>query len=293
MNRLAIATCAEFGQLTPDDQLLAAALRRAGLEVVPCVWNADDVQWDRFDGVLIRSVWDYHLAQPSFLEWVERTGRTLPVWNHPDLIRWNASKDYLQELAAGGIPTIPTIWIGRGPERLDLESILKRQGWSEAVLKPTIDLGALNLVRVRAGEAAAQESFDDLRASGDVMIQPFLQSVEARGETSILFVGGERSHAVEKLPGPDDFRVQERWGGRSRLVTPTATDCEIAEAALSLLPRPPLFARVDLVSGPDGERCLIELELIDPNFFFATEPAAAARFAAAVDGALRSGRVAI
>jgi hypothetical protein len=44
----------------------------------------------------------------------------------------------------------------------------------------------------------------------------------------------------------------------------------------------PLYARVDLVPGPDGGPVLIELEAIEPAFYFATSPGAAERFAAAV-----------
>jgi hypothetical protein len=46
--------------------------------------------------------------------------------------------------------------------------------------------------------------------------------------------------------------------------------------ALAGLDADPLYARADLVQGPDREPCLIELELIDPNLFLGEHPPAAA-----------------
>jgi hypothetical protein len=45
---------------------------------------------------------------------------------------------------------------------------------------------------------------------------------------------------------------------------------------------PPLYARVDLLTGNDGEPLLIELEVAEPALYLATAPGAAERFAAAI-----------
>ena len=48
---------------------------------------------------------------------------------------------------------------------------------------------------------------------------------------------------------------------------------------------PPLYLRVDQVGGPDGELCVIELELIEPAFYFHIAGAeAVAHFAAKLTG---------
>jgi hypothetical protein len=44
----------------------------------------------------------------------------------------------------------------------------------------------------------------------------------------------------------------------------------------------PLYARVDLLPGPDGAPLLLELELAEPSLFLATDPDAAARTAGAL-----------
>ena len=55
-------------------------------------------------------------------------------------------------------------------------------------------------------------------------------------------------------------------------------DAQIAERFAYL----PLYARVDTIPGADGERVLLELELIEPNFYLDQVPATTARVADAV-----------
>ena len=44
----------------------------------------------------------------------------------------------------------------------------------------------------------------------------------------------------------------------------------------------PLYARVDLVPGVDGQPIVMELELIEPNLYLNQAPGAAERVAAAI-----------
>jgi len=58
---------------------------------------------------------------------------------------------------------------------------------------------------------------------------------------------------------------------------------EIGDSALARLDEAPLYARVDLVTDLEGNPCLIELELIEPNLYLVThQPAAAALAEAAL-----------
>ncbi|HYJ21344.1 MAG TPA: hypothetical protein VEW07_04905 [Solirubrobacterales bacterium] len=281
--RIALATAAAYPRLTPDDDVLVAAIAARGMEAVPAVWDAPEVEWAEFDGCVIRSVWDYHLQPDRFLAWSARVAAAIPTWNPHQLIVWNADKTYLRELERDGVTVIPTRWLRRGTA-VDLASILAAEGWDTAVAKPTVDLGAKNLCRVEGGN---QQALDDLLARHDVMVQPFLPSLESRGELSLVYCAGEFSHAVRKLPAGGDFRVQPSWGGSFSSAPAVAReDLEVAEQALAALRVTPLYARVDLVEGADAERYLIELELIDPNLFFGERPEAAAIVAKGIEDSL-------
>lgn len=286
--RIAIASYAERRPLREDDLPLRDALIAREVTPVPIVWDDDDEpDWSRFDACLIRSVSDYHVKYRRFVNWVTRVGSSTRLWNPLDLTLWNADKTYLRDLAAAGVPTIPTLWLDRGSD-INLTDFLDSRGWADAVAKPTVGLGAQNLQRVRPGEDESQRTFEKLLRQHDVLVQPFLPSVEERGETSLVYFDGELIHTVRKRPAADDFRVQKTWGGTSAPCEPTSAEIGIAQAALEHLGPAPLFARVDLVADPSGEPRLIELELIEPDLFFRHEPAAAGRLADAIASRLPS-----
>ncbi|HET8566718.1 MAG TPA: hypothetical protein VFL77_09635 [Solirubrobacterales bacterium] len=277
--RIAIATCAAYPDLKGDDELLRAALEELGCEARSVAWDEPGAGWDGFDLCLVRSTWDYHDKHDEFLAWAARVEAAGRLRNPADLIAWNSDKSYLRELEQGGVTIVPTAWVAPGAGT-ELDALLADRGWEEAVVKPTVDLGARNLHRVRGGEGSA--ALTDALARGGTMVQPFLPSLESEGELSLVYIAGTFSHAVRKRPAPGDFRVQSIWGGTVEPAVPRPTEIELAERALAHLDEPPLYARADLVTGPDGDPCLIELELIEPNLYLHTHPIASRVLADAV-----------
>jgi glutathione synthase/RimK-type ligase-like ATP-grasp enzyme len=276
--RIAIATCANQDRDMVDDELLQEALAERGCEARAVVWDEPRVGWSDFDLCLIRSTWDYHDKHREFLAWARQVEATAALQNPAGLIAWNSKKTYLRELAERGVRAIPTVWVGRD-SRLELERILAGTGWAEAVVKPVVDLGARNLHRARADEDSA--ALETVLRRGDAMVQPFLPSLEEQGELSLIFVEGRFTHAVRKRPAPGDFRVQSIWGGTVSREEPNGAAMELAERVLAEFKEAPLYARVDLVDDPEGEPCLIELELIEPNLYLTAHPPAAAALAEA------------
>ena len=107
----ALVTYSGLPDLSDDDRLLIPALERLGVNAVPVVWDAG-VEWGRFDHVVIRSCWDYHLRAAEFLRWVdglERLGAA--PHNSARLVRWNADKRYLRQLQGSGVRIAPTVWV--------------------------------------------------------------------------------------------------------------------------------------------------------------------------------------
>ena len=214
MTRIALATYSKLPTLNDDDRLLVPALAALDVTAVPAVWDARAVCWDEFQGVLIRSLWDYHLRAPEFLDWIARLERApVAVWNPGDLLRWNHHKRYLQDLAAQGIATVPTRWLPRG-EAADLRALLADAGWREAVVKPAVSASAFGTWRTSTGTATGDQSrLAALLRIADVMVQPLLPEVADAGEWSLVFLGRRFSHAVLKRPAPGDYRVQWEFGG--------------------------------------------------------------------------------
>lgn len=282
--RVALATCREFGQLDADDRLVIPALAERGVRAEPAVWDDPTVDWAGYDLVVIRSTWDYIDRRDDFLAWA---GSVPNLVNGPEVLRWNTDKRYLHELAQAGVPVVPTEWLDPGDD-----VILPTVG--EYVIKPAIsagsrDTGRFDLSHPTHRELAVEHAHDLLRRGATAMVQPYLDSIDTVGETALLFMAGQYSHAIRKAPllaGPDTaveglFRVEK--------ITPrqaSRVELDTAEAVLAAVPGKAscelLYARVDLIPDADGTPVLLELELAEPSLFLAHDDRAAGRFAAAI-----------
>lgn len=267
MLQIAIATSKH--QLPPSDDELRIALIQHGTAVTPVLWSST-VDWRRFDAVLVRSCWDYHLRANEFLDWIavlENYGLT--VVNSPALIRWNFSKLYLKELSEFGFRIPKTVWIDTGVE-VDLAGLCTSHGWRTAVVKPLVSASAYRTERRSTGIVR-----------GPAMVQEYLTSIETEGEWSLMYFAGEFSHAVRKTPARDDFRVQMEFGGTVHASDPPEFLRVFAGAALARLPFPAVIARIDVVANL-GNPILMELEAIEPELFLAEAPGSDRRAARAV-----------
>ena len=282
---LALATCADLPNGDPDDAGLHPALAALGVRAAWAVWDDEGVDWSRFDGVLVRSTWDYHGRRDAFLAWARSVPRVL---NAPDVLAWNTDKRYLGELAAEGLPVVRTTFVAPGRR-----AALPDEAF---VVKPAVSAGSRDTARFAGGEdARARALVDDISASGRVaMLQPYVRSVDAHGETALLFFAGRFSHAARKGallvegqgPTQDLFAAEQ-----IAPYTPRAGELDVATrlvehvtARFGVLP----YARVDLVAGEDGAPLVLELELTEPSLFLVhAAPGTPERFAAAVAAALR------
>ncbi|HVM28919.1 MAG TPA: hypothetical protein VM433_14770 [Mycobacteriales bacterium] len=270
--RVALATCRELPDLHEDDALLVPALASAGVAAVPAVWDDPAVDWAAFDLVVVRDTWDYVPRREQFLDWA----RSVPRLENPAaVLAWNTDKRYLRDLAAAGVPVVPTTWVEPG------DGYAPPDG--EHVVKPAVSAGARDTARYAPGEDSSAHVRDLLGAGRTVMVQPYLAAVDTDGETAVLSLGGVHSHAARKGPvlvpeldDPDDVAITPR--------TASAAQRAVADAALAAVPfaGPLLYSRADVVPGPDGGPLLIELELTEPSLFLAADPGAADRFAAVI-----------
>ncbi len=289
--RLALATCRDLPKWEVDDRPLVAALAERGATVAEPAWDDPAADWGSFAGCLIRTTWDYMERRDEYVAWAERVERTTPLFNAARVVRWNTHKGYLRELERLGVDIIPTIWLEPG-EPPAIAARLAERGWQHGFLKPTIGATARETLRFDAdadGLAAAQAHAERVLAREGLMLQPYLDRVERDGEVSAIFLGGELSHGVRKVPVDGDYRVQDDFGARdfpysfsgAERDTAAAT-LAAAETALALPSGGLLYARADFLRGPAGELLLTELELVEPSLFFRHSPAAPARLAEAL-----------
>lgn len=288
---LAFVTCREYPELTPDDRAVVPTLAGAGFAVTPVVWDDPAAAWDGFDAILVRSPWDYYQVPGAFPAWLDaRASGRAPLLNPPEVLRWNLDKFYLRDLEARGVPVLPTRFVARG-SATPLAEVLDGEGWDEAVVKPSFSAGGWRTSRVtRAAAGDAEPAFRALAREGGVLVQRFAPEILGDGEWTLVFYGGAYSHAVRKTGAPGEFRIHEEHGGAvHEAVAPPAlveaATCAVRAAEDASGVAPFLYARVDGVLAPDGFR-LMELEALEPELFFRRDPAAPARFLAALRPAL-------
>jgi glutathione synthase/RimK-type ligase-like ATP-grasp enzyme len=251
-----------------EHDLLLGALRD-GLgdraEVTDIDWRATLEELTGFDLAYLGTPWNYTEAKDLFLaklDALEAAG--VVVANPAEVIRWNADKLYLKELAARGAPSIPTLW-PEAPGPADIHAAFDHFGCDRVVVKRRVGAGAIGQDSFRRGDAA----IDAWQMDQPAMIQPFLPAIQREGELSFIFIGGELSHALIKRAAAGDYRIQSLYGGSEIPLDPAPADREAAEAVMAMLPfaEPPSYARIDMVRLDDGELAVIEAELIEPYLY--------------------------
>lgn len=287
--RIALATCAQLPDWEVDDRPLVAELEARGVEVLEPAWDASGVDWSAFDACLIRTTWDYMARQEDFVAWAARVEQVTRLFNPAATVRWNTHKRYLRELEARGAPLAPTVWLDRGAA-VDVAAMVRERGWTRAFVKPQVGASARETLRFdadRAGIAAAQAFLERTLAVEDMMVQPYLPSVETEGELSAIFFDGRYSHGVRKVPVAGDYRVQDDFGAHDEPYRFRGAELALAER-LAGLAGGLLYARVDLLRDPAGQLRLNELEVVEPSLFFRHDEAAAGRLAAALIDRVRN-----
>ena len=230
-----------------------------GMLVEDVDWADAREDWSRFDAAIIGTTWDYWDQPDKFVETLERIEQQAKLFNSAALVKWNSDKRYLQELEAKGARLIPTAWIDK-VDQAAFERVFDELGSQDLVFKRQIGAGADGQVRLSPSDA-----LPDL--PHPMMVQPFQKAIQTEGEYSFIFVDGGFSHALLKQAKSGDYRIQSSYGGFETKTDPSPQDLANAKAILDVLEDTPLYARVDMLRGEDGEMLLMELELIEPYLY--------------------------
>ncbi|MBO1336856.1 RimK family alpha-L-glutamate ligase [Streptomyces sp. VRA16 Mangrove soil] len=267
-----------------DLPLLAAELESAGATASVVAWDDPQADWAAYDLVVVRSTWDYSWRRGEFLEWAARCAAVTRIANPVEVLRWSTDKRYLGELADAGVPTVPTAYVAPG----DTPDLPRDRAF---VVKPTSGAGARYAARYAPAERdAALRQLARMHTEGlTAMVQPYVEGIDVSGERAVLFYGGRFLHSIRKgavLAEGVAFDARKVAHPSLEPWQPTEAECAVAERALAAVPGGPeqlLYARVDLVDGADGQPCVMELELVEPNLFLtAVHPGSAPVVAEAI-----------
>jgi hypothetical protein len=276
---LAFVTDRERADFAPDDRLLASYVTQKGVKVSATVWDNAGINWEQFDAIIFRSVWDYFVHRQRFDDWLRQmTSVSVPIFNSLSTVVWNKDKNYLNRFRSMGIP-VPDYEIIKSKTQQDLFNLLDSHGWHKVVIKPTISGGAYNTWIASIPLAVNQQAaFDSLLEEQDVIVQQFADEILINGEWSLIFFDKKFSHAVCKQAKEGEFRVQAQFGGLHHPVNPSSAVLDQVESILNSIEEPLLYARIDGYLNSRSVFYLMEIELIEPVLFFDSHPQACDNF---------------
>ena len=292
MTDITLLTCQAYyrpGKITPyiqnildEEQLLKAALEKQGLSVDITYWDDSSYKWNQTKCILFRTIWDYFKRFEEFFLWLEEIKDQTKLINSYDLIKWNINKHYLKDLQEKGIQIVPTFFADKNCAQ-SLYNISRINKWPDLVIKPAISASAFKTYKILNGEINAKEKlFQELVHQRDMLVQPYIKTIEEFGEASLMVFDGNFTHAVLKKAKPGDFRVQDDFGGTVNSYDPTKEEILFAEKVFQSCKSMPLYGRVDIVWDENRNFYLSELEIIEPELWIRKYPKSAERIAEAV-----------
>jgi len=265
--KLGILTCQKLPQLLESDQKLIPLFAAHHFDVEALIWDDSAVDWSTFDYLIFRNTWDYYEKEVAFNKWLEKIKQLgIPTFNSIATIQKNKHKFYLKELQSKGVLVLPTIFLEKNTS-ISLAEIIP-QHWQKMVVKPAFSAGSyLTKLVDRIDFEEIETEFATHFSTKDFLIQEYRPEIKIVGETSFIFFNGKFSHAVNKKPVENDFRVQFQYGGKYSLIEPSTDLILQAEAILTHFHEKLLYARIDGIII-ENQLHLMEVELLEPDLYF-------------------------
>lgn len=193
--------------------------------------------------------------------------------NSGKAIRKGLSKRYLLDLAAAGLPVVPSRFVRSAIPLHQLQAMASDR---LSIIKPANgECGRMvHMVHKLTTADLAQMAAH----SPELVIQPCMSEILA-GEKSLVFLGRHFSHAVRKIPRLPELRANDSSRGATIVpYRPPAAELRLARAAATAFgPELDCF-RIDLVGDGAGLR-IMELEVVDAGHYCALGPDYAGRLA--------------
>lgn len=280
---IGLLTCKEFPDAQSDYWPVRDELIGRGYSVEPIIWNEDNENLAAASNLIFCSVWDYHQNYDYFRDWLTKIEKVSNLINPPEIIRWNIDKTYLKHFEKNGIPVIETVWLET--------AALEKLAWQDVIIKPAVGAGSLGMKRFNLKNQAAEalEHVERLLKNCSVMVQPYLPSADLEGETALIYFDGKYSHAITRPLAGHHAEPDEEVAGASP-VEPESKHLEIGQKVLDCLPYTPAYMRLDFLRGEQGEALVLEVEMVEPSLFIASDPGARKNYADALEKSFLKGK---
>ena len=289
---IALVTTHEARGHDKDLGILSRALDASGAEWEIVDWDDQHVDWSRFSIAVLRSTWDYHERLGEFLVWARGVGARTRLFNPLDIVQWNVDKRYLIDLAGASIDVMPTTFVSR-PSDLAAVDLTR-----DVIVKPAVSAGSNNTARHVGDPVAARQPVERImRSSGVALVQPYQPTIDTLGETGLVYLAGEFSHAFGKAaifgdsdPRHNGLYMEEQISARNASSAERALGDRVMAVLADRFGEAPLYARIDMVTNAVGVPEIMEVELVEPSLYLHLDDDAPSRAASALVEASRRAR---
>ena len=204
---------------------------------------------------LIKSTWGYQCDVDNFIEYINLLGDKLINY---DFIVKNINKySQFEMLKNSGVDCIDTYLVNNSEDIM-----LHLNG--EMVIKPIISASSFNTFKINDinKEEVISKIKDDLGKG--YLLQKFIPEIKD-GEKSVILFNGEIAHVINRFPGvftgtPKLEEIKDIDEGLNKLVNQFKSINEYKDCS---------YMRLDCVFV-DNKYIVMEIEVIEPQFFFET-----------------------
>lgn len=291
---MTLVTSSDLPNLSGDFEGLVDKLRERGVDPHIAVWDDPEVDWQDAGLAIVLTVSDFADRAEEFFQWAESVPKLL---NNPQILRWSSDKHSLQDLEKRGMPTIKTAWLEPEANLSKHQIHTRMPAGGDFVVKSSRSsnrhtTGRYTAVDARSRSAAIEHAGNILAKGNAALVQRYVQSIDHRGEVSLIYFNGLLSHSVEKEAV---LQTEADPGSRprSRAFTHEISNeerhlGEDVRAALhghirELTGRDHLliYCRIDLVEN-EGKLEVLEVNLMDVTLYLSVVEGALDRFADAI-----------
>jgi len=270
-NKVAIVSCDKWVGKVKEDLLLKFELNKLLIDVDIISWQDRDVDYSKYDAIVIRSLWGYQDYIEEFYDYLDFLKKhNVKVFNSIDVMRDNLNKyKQFKLLDKYDVPHIDTFFLNKDEldkidkyskkyEDLVVKPIISGSGNNTFIISNTIKKNNINSSEVKEKYKNVLNDFNDY-----LMVQPFVKEIED-GEISVVLFDNVVSHIVVRNTsifndkGSISVLGLDFFDKNMKAVVDKCKRIKEYQDAL--------YMRVDLVKIGDSYK-VMELELVEPQLF--------------------------
>lgn len=260
--RIGLVSCDKFYRKKKEDLLIQFYLIKNNINAEIISWQNNNINYQKFDGLIIRSIWGIDECPTEFIDWLNKLDNNIAIFNDIDVLKKNFDKEIqFKILKDNRLQTIPTIFTNVKDFQKEINNMVKKN-IEEFVVKPTFSESGHNTYRFKFDELKyVYKKISNLKSR--IMIQPFIKEA-LDGEYNICCIGKNITHIVWRTSGVFNNKNIVRYIPKENIEKKLY---EIADRVINLDEYcNNLYTRIDIIKQEE-KYMIMEIEALDPNLF--------------------------